>query len=113
MIIAEAEILTRGRIFGPTLQRRLRTSTETILKCAEWNVRCPAALEQACLDEQEKLARWEQDKGSDRPADYPTALISSHYAACHPRVTSDDRLKVSGESTLAQATFLRHVLRRE
>jgi hypothetical protein len=28
-IVAETETLTRGRIFGPTLARRLRTSIET------------------------------------------------------------------------------------
>ena len=31
VIAAETETLTRGRIFGPTLERRLRTSIETIL----------------------------------------------------------------------------------
>jgi hypothetical protein len=39
VIVTETETLTRGRIFGPTLERRLRTSIETILKVAEWNVR--------------------------------------------------------------------------
>ena len=53
MIVIETETLTRGRIFGPTLERRLRTSIETLLKVAEWNTRVAAALEQAWLEEQE------------------------------------------------------------
>jgi hypothetical protein len=57
MIGSEAETLTRGRIFGADSgKRRLRTSIETILKCAEWNVRVVAALEQAWVEEQEKQA---------------------------------------------------------
>jgi hypothetical protein len=65
VIVTETEKLTRGRIFGPTLERRLRTSIETILKCAEWNLRYQRALEGAWLQEQEKLARWKQEKGCD------------------------------------------------
>jgi hypothetical protein len=42
-----------GRIFGPTLERRLRTSIETILKSAEWNARTAVAIEQAWAEEQE------------------------------------------------------------
>lgn len=57
VIVSEAETLTRGRIFGPTLPHRLRTSIETILKCAEWNVRVAAALEQAWAEEREKQGR--------------------------------------------------------
>jgi len=38
--------LTPGRVFGPTLPRRLRTSTETLLRAAERDVRIVAALEQ-------------------------------------------------------------------
>ena len=56
VIVTETETLTRGRIFGPRLERRLRTSIETILKCAEWNLRCQQALEPAWLEEQEKQA---------------------------------------------------------
>jgi hypothetical protein len=33
-----------------------------ILKCAEWNARCAAALEQVWLEEQEKRSRWEQEQ---------------------------------------------------
>jgi hypothetical protein len=54
VIVTETETLTRGRIFGPTLERRLRTSIETLLKVAEWNTRVAAALEQAWLEEAEK-----------------------------------------------------------
>jgi hypothetical protein len=46
--------VTAGRVSGPTLERRLRTSTETIVRLAEWDVRVAAALEQAWLEEQEK-----------------------------------------------------------
>src|SRR5215207_4155798 len=53
-IAAAAETLTPGRVFGPTLERRLRTSTETIVRLAEWNVRVIAAFEQAWAEEQEK-----------------------------------------------------------
>ena len=53
-ITAAVETLTPGRVFGPTLERRLRTSTETIVRLAEWNVRVAAALEQAWLEEQGK-----------------------------------------------------------
>jgi hypothetical protein len=56
VIVSETETLTRGRIFGPTLERRLRSSIETILKCAEWNLRCQRALEEAWLEEAEKRA---------------------------------------------------------
>ena len=52
-ITAAVETLTL-RVFGPTLERRLRTSTETIVRLAEWNVRVIDALEQAWLEEQEK-----------------------------------------------------------
>jgi hypothetical protein len=53
-IAVAVETLQPGRVFGPTLERRLRTSTETIVRLAEWNVRVIDALEQAWLDEQEK-----------------------------------------------------------
>lgn len=46
----------------PTLERRLRTSIETLLKVAEWNVRVIHALEQAWLEEREKRAQLEQEK---------------------------------------------------
>ena len=34
-IVSEAETLTRGRIFGSMLERRLRMAIEPILECAE------------------------------------------------------------------------------
>jgi hypothetical protein len=57
------ECALRGpRVFGPTLPRRLRTSIETILKVAEWNVRVAVALEQAWLEEREKREKLEERK---------------------------------------------------
>ena len=53
-IAAAVETLQPGRVFGPTLERRLRTSMETIVRLAEWNVRVAAALEQAWFEEHEK-----------------------------------------------------------
>jgi hypothetical protein len=44
-------------VFGPTLERRLRTSTETIVRLAEWNTRVIDALEQAWAEEQEKRGK--------------------------------------------------------
>lgn len=38
--------LTPGRVFGPQLLRRLRTSAETLLRAAERDVRIVAGLEQ-------------------------------------------------------------------
>jgi hypothetical protein len=54
LIVAAVETLTRGRIFGPSLERRLRSSIGTLAKSAQWNARTAAALEQAWLEEQEK-----------------------------------------------------------
>ena len=63
-IAAAVETLQPGRVFGPTLERRLRTSTETIVRLAEWNTRVIHALEQAWREEAEKRARLEQEKRS-------------------------------------------------
>jgi hypothetical protein len=46
-----------GRVFGPTLERRLQRSIETLHRVADWNARNAAALEQAWAEEREKLAR--------------------------------------------------------
>ena len=53
-IVESAETLTRGRVYGPTLSRRLRSSIESLLRLEEWNARVIAALEQAWLEEREK-----------------------------------------------------------
>jgi len=55
-IAAEVETLTRGRIFGPQMYRRLQRSIETLHRVAEWNARNAAALERAWLEEREKRA---------------------------------------------------------
>ena len=54
-IVGAVETLTPRRVLGPTLERRLRTSIETILKCAEWNLRCQRALEEAWLESDDRL----------------------------------------------------------
>jgi hypothetical protein len=56
-IVSQVETLTAGRVYGPTLPRRLRSSIETLVKLGTWNARVIDALEAAWREEQEKRAR--------------------------------------------------------
>lgn len=63
-IADEVEVgLTQGRTYGPTLERRLRTSTHTILNVYERDNMIAEALERAWEVEAEKRAQRQAEKG--------------------------------------------------
>ena len=56
-IVSNVETLTAGRVYGPTLGRRLRSSIETLVKLGTWNARVVDALEAAWREELERRAQ--------------------------------------------------------
>lgn len=63
--------LTPGRTFGPTLERRLRTSIKTLTNVYERDNMIADELEQGWEEEAEKRAQLQAEKGAPRRDSYP------------------------------------------